>query len=53
MKATKLFVLSLLTVGLSTPLGPGKINWYEDYDAGIKRAKVTGKPVMLYFGTKT
>ena len=27
----------------------GKISWVKDYDQGLKEAKESGKPIMLYF----
>ena len=55
--------MKLLTIGLiillETAAGAyagdgigGKLKWIKDHDAGLAEARMTGKPVAIYFGAK-
>ncbi|NVN90570.1 MAG: thioredoxin family protein [Desulfuromonadales bacterium] len=45
--AGKSIVLDLETVSVATPPQGASIDWIEDHDAGLARAKQEGKPVLL------
>lgn len=45
-----LAILMLLTAA-SAAMAQGKIAWTENFDEGLKKAKDSNKPIMLYFGS--
>lgn len=32
-------------------MAQGKVTWLENFEEGLKKAKESGKPVMLYFSS--
>ena len=50
MPKSSIVVLALLALLLvPAHAGGGKLSWVKDYDAGLKQARETGKPAMVYF----
>lgn len=44
-------VLLMLLSAASAAMAQGKIAWIENFEEGLKKAKDSGKPILLYFGT--